>query len=170
MLINTLFLAFRGINLNSKKQEKGPSFAILYWPLSTRGLIMDSYFATILGLFIEAEGRAQLIPCVIRLKCKLISSREIIERTRILNVTTDVNNPLTRFFREKHCGVDLTSMNEFRQSYVHDIDLYNDFEFESLSDAFEMYSIRFDNLRVIFCCEVFFNYNLIILECEKLRK
>lgn len=134
-------------NIFLKKKEKSPKIALIYWPLSTRGLLMDGYLANVVANFIEAEGRVQLIPAVVRLKCQLIASKEIIERTRVMTYTTGKNSP--QFCYEKHCGVDMTAMNDFRQNYVHDIDLYNDFEFETLSDTFELYNISFEQMKVI---------------------
>lgn len=110
---------------------------------------MDSYLGNIVSHFIEAEGRVKLVPAIIRLKCQLISSREVVERTRIIVKGKRSSNPPV-FCHKRYCNINLLPMNDYRQSYVHDIDLFNDFEYESISDTFEMYAIRFDQITVNF--------------------
>lgn len=112
---------------------------ILFWPLNSRGMLVNDCILSIVELNIQTAGRINVIPMVIRLHAVLISSEFLSKQTR---ASSNWNH---------HCGINLSPMNTYKLQYVHDLDLVNDLvDFQCLSEPFEMFSIRFDKVNNLF--------------------
>ncbi|KAI1705375.1 ribosomal protein l11 methyltransferase (PrmA) domain-containing protein [Ditylenchus destructor] len=122
----------------------GQPSAIVFFPLSSKGLLLDDYIASVIEMHIRTppESLLQLIPSVIRLKACLIQSSQLLDRSRLarsddMDMFQDSPND-----DSPHCGLDLTAMNAYKLQYFHEIDT-SQLEFDRISDVFDVIDMQF---------------------------